>query len=417
MSPTPRAPSPSPGGPEALPVRRLARALREVLEADGRFRNVWVAGEVVNLVHAPSGHIYFTLTEGGAALRCAFFRNRNAGQGARLENGAAVLAHGSVSLYEERGDLQLIVDFVQPAGAGAAAAEFERRRVRFEAEGLFEPARKRALPRYPRRIAVVTSPQGAVLHDVQTVLARRWPLATLLVQPTVVQGAAAAGQLAAAIRAAAQPRARRGERLAPPEVLIVARGGGAAEDLWAFNEEAVVRAIFGCPVPVVSAVGHETDVTLADLVADVRAPTPSAAAELVAPDRSDLVYRVTRNRAQLGTALTGVLGAHRARVREREAALGLALPDRGERRRRVREVAAAMARATEGRTTSERIELGRVAERIAALSPLATLARGYALVSRPDGSTVIDAAALGEGERVLLRLRDGARGARVESPP
>ncbi len=406
-----------PPGIEIYPVRRLTRALRELLEADARFRGVWVAGEVHNLVNAASGHIYFTLTEGGAALRCAFFRSRNAGQRERLEPGAAVLAHGSLSLYEERGDLQLVVDFVQPAGAGAAAAEFERRRARFEQEGLFDPARKRALPRFPRRIAVVTSPQGAVLHDVQTVLERRWPLATLLVQPTTVQGPDAAVEVAAAIRAATQPRGRRGQRLAPPEVLIVARGGGAAEDLWAFNEEPVVRAIFGCPVPVVSAVGHETDVTLADLVADLRAPTPSAAAELVAPDRAELAHRVDRDRAQIGAALASALGTRRSRVREREAALERALPDRAARRRRVHEIATALARTTEGRAAVERGRLGRVAERIAALSPLATLDRGYALVSRPDGSAVVDAAALAEGERVLLRLRDGARGARVESPP
>ena len=417
MSATPGAPPPPRGNPEAVPVARLLRALRGVLEADQRFRDVWVSGEVLNLVHARSGHIYFTLTEGGAALRCAFFRNRNVGQADRLKDGAAVLAHGSVSLYEERGDLQFIVDFVQPAGAGAAAAEFERRRSRFEAEGLFDPSRKRSLPRFPRRVAVVTSPQGAVLHDVRTVLGRRWPLATLLVQPTSVQGAEAAGEIAAAIRAAAEPRGRDGTRIAPPEVVIVARGGGAAEDLWAFNDESVVRAIFGCPVPVVSAVGHETDVTLADLVADVRAPTPSAAAELVAPDRDELLDRVARERARLATTLLGVLGFHRARVREQGASLARALPDRDQRRLRVRAVADAMARHVEARTASHRAGVGRFAERIAALSPRGTLGRGYALVSRPDGSAVADAADLSEGERVLLRLRDGARGARVESPP
>ena len=399
-------------------MRRLTRALRELLDADARFRGVWVAGEVQNLVNASSGHIYFTLTEGGAALRCAFFRSRNAGQRERLERGAAVLAHGSLSLYEERGDLQLVVDFVQPAGAGAAAAEFERRRLQFEEEGLFDQARKRALPRFPRRIAIVTSTQGAVLHDVQTVLERRWPLATLVVQPTTVQGPNAAVDIAAAIRAVTQPRGRQHDRrLEPPEVLIVARGGGAAEDLWAFNEEPVVRAIFGCPVPVVSAVGHETDVTLADLVADLRAPTPSAAAELVAPDRAEIAHRVARDRSQLGTALASAVGTRRQRVREREAALGRALPDRDGQRRRVREIATALARHTEARAASERIELGRLAERIAALSPLATLDRGYALISRADGSAVADADALADGERVLLRLRDGARGARVESAP
>ena len=413
------APSPSRGQPEAVPVARLLRRLRGAIEADRRFSDLWVAGEVVNLVRARSGHVYFTLSEPGGALRCALFRHRSrsAGQGRRLEDGAAVLAHGSLSVYEERGDLQLIVDFVQPAGAGAAAAEFERRRARFEQEGLFDPARKRALPRFPRRIGVVTSPQGAVLHDVRTVLARRWPLATLLVQPTAVQGAEAAGEIASAIRAVAEPRGASGRPLAPPEVVIVARGGGAAEDLWAFNEEAVVRAIFGCPLPVVSAVGHETDVTLADLVADVRAPTPSAAAELVAPDREALGARVARDRAGLDSALAAALDARRARLREREAALERSLPDGDRARLRLRALGDQMARAAGAGIASRRGGLGRLAERVAALSPAGTLARGYALVSRPDGSAVVSAAGLAEGERVLLRLRDGARGARVESPP
>ncbi len=409
--------SPARGTPEAVPVARLVRELRGVLEGDRRFRQIWVSGEVLNLTRARSGHIYFTLAEGGAALRCVFFRSRNAGQEQRLEDGAAVLAYGSLSIYEERGDLQLIVDFVQPAGAGAAAAEFERRRARFEREGLFSAARKRALPRFPRRVAVVTSPQGAVLEDVRTVLARRWPLATLLVQPTPVQGAEAAGEIAAAIASAAAPRGAAGEPLAPPEVVIVARGGGAAEDLWAFNEEAVVRAIFGCPLPVVSAVGHEGDVTLADLVADVRAPTPSAAAELVAPDRAALAERVARDRGRLHAALGGALDARRARLRQQGAALARALPDCSQRRLLVRAVASRMARAAEAELGGRRAGLGRLWERVAALSPDETLARGYALVSRPDGSAVVRSAELSEGERLLLRLRDGVRGARVESPP
>ena len=409
--------SPSPGNPEAIPVKKLVRELRGVLEGDRRFRDIWVSGEVLNLARARSGHIYFTLAGEGAALRCVFFRSRNAGQGERMEEGAALLAHGSLSLYEERGDLQLVVDFVQPAGAGAAAAEFERRRARFEQEGLFDPARKRPLPAYPRRIAVVTSPQGAVLHDVRTVLARRWPLATLLVQPTSVQGPEAAGEIAAALSAAAAPRGPSGEPLAPPEVVILARGGGAAEDLWAFNGEAVVRAIFGCPLPVVSGVGHESDITLSDLVADVRAPTPSAAAELVAPDRAALLDRVARERARLAGTFRATLDYRRSRLRERGAALRRALPDCDQRRLRVRAVTARIAGSAEARLAGHRSDLGRLSERISALSPRETLARGYALIARADGSAVVRAADLSAGERLLLRLRDGVRRARVESSP
>ena len=240
------APSTSSGQPEAVPVTRLLRRLRGVLEADQRFREIWVAGEVVNLVRAPLGpHLLHAGPTPAAPLRCAFFRNRNAGQARRLGDGEAVLAYGSLSLYEERGELQLIVDFVQPAGAGAAAAEFERRRARFEQEGaLRSRAQARAPPRFPRRVGVVTSPQGAVLHDVRTVLARRWPLATLLVQPTAVQGAEAAGEIASAIRAVASPRSASGQPLRPARgrhrrarrgsgrgSLGLQRGGGRARDL------------------------------------------------------------------------------------------------------------------------------------------------------------------------------------------
>ena len=307
-----------------------------------------------------------------------------------------MLAHGAISLYEKRGDLQLVVDLVQPAGEGAAAAEFERRRLLFEKEGLFDLSRKRVLPRFPRRIAIVTSPQGAVLHDVQTVLARRWPFATLLVQPTVVQGTEAGGSIAAAIRAAAQPRRHNGELTVPPEVIIVARGGGAAEDLWAFNEEQVVRAIFGCPVPVISAIGHETDNTLADLVADKRASTPSVAAELVTPDRRDLVDHIQNYHERIDTTIASVLDTFRTHIHE---------------------IAETLLRSNQERVTTERNKLDRVNERIKSLSPLATLDRGYAIVSRPDGSAVTNVATLVEGERLSLRLRDGTRGARVESPP
>ena len=260
--------------PEVYPVSQVTRYLRELLETNRHLTEIWVAGEVSNLSLASSGHIYFTLKDARGALRCAFFRNRNVGQRDRLSEGASLIVYGSLSLYEQRGDLSFVVDFVQPEGTGALAAEFERRRARFEEEGLFAPGRKRELPRFPRRVGVVTSATGAVFHDICDVLGRRWPLAEIVLQPAPVQGDGAAPAVAEAIRTITHEQ--------DLDVLIVARGGGSTEDLWAFNEEPVIRAIFASPVPVVSAVGHETDTTLSDLVADVRAPTPSAAAELVA---------------------------------------------------------------------------------------------------------------------------------------
>ncbi|MGE0134275.1 MAG: exodeoxyribonuclease VII large subunit [Dehalococcoidia bacterium] len=393
--------------PEVYPVSQVTRYLRELLEANRHLTEIWVAGEVSNLSLASSGHVYFTLKDARGALRCAFFRNRNVGQRDRLHEGASVVVYGSLSLYEQRGDLSFVVDFVQPEGTGALAAEFERRRARFEEEGLFAPERKRSLPRFPRRIGVVTSPTGAVFHDILDVLGRRWPLADLVLQPAPVQGAGAAPAVADAIRAIARER--------DIDVLIVARGGGSAEDLWAFNEEPVVRAVFGSPVPVVSAVGHETDTTLADLVADVRAPTPSAAAELVAPDRGSVAHHVDtlqrHGELQVVRKLASVhehLDVRWLRLRQtapNAPALGHAVALHAERStiaaaRRLHDAASVLQQRT-GRLTS--------------LSPLATLGRGFAVVTRPDQSPVTSSTAVKDGDRLLVRWHDGVRPVRIEA--
>ena len=398
--------------PAVYPVSKITRYLRELLESNRHLTDVWVEGEVSNLSRASSGHIYFTLRDRRSALRCAFFRTRNVGQRERLEEGASVVVHGSLSLYEQRGELSFIVDFVQAEGTGALAAEFERRRERFEAEGLFAEQRKRPLPRFPERIGIVTSPTGAVFHDVRNVLARRWPLATLLLQPAVVQGPEAAAAIAEALRALAN------QSLLPregPDVIIVARGGGSNEELWAFNEEPVVRAIFASPVPVVSAVGHETDTTLADLVADVRAPTPSVAAELVAPDRSGVMREVTVLRARAEVRLTRALAEARERLDLRAARLHGALPDLAEERERVRARSGELLRTLEAAVAGARERAAELGGRLAALSPLATLERGFAVIERPDGALIATAAALSAGDRVELRLHDGRRPARIES--
>ena len=387
-------------------MRVVTRHLRGVLDADPMLSDLWVEGEVSNLSRAASGHIYFTLKDGSAALRCAFFRNRQAGQGDRLGEGLAMVVHGALSLYEPRGDLSLVVDFVQPEGTGALAAEFERRRAALEAEGLFAPERKRPLPRFPERIGVVTSPTGAVLHDITDVLARRWPLADIWLQPTAVQGNDAAPRIAAAIGALA---AR------DPEVIIVARGGGSAEDLWAFNEEPVVRAIFGCPVPVISAVGHETDTTLADLVADLRAPTPSAAAELVAPDRATVLHRVDAMRSSAEVRLTRLLAERQEGIDLTVAGLARRMPDTAALRERVARHRRAAVRGGGAALALAAERTGALSARLAVLSPLATLERGYAIVERPDGTPATSAAALATGEAVTLRLSDGTRPARIEA--
>lgn len=399
---------------EVRPVWQVVRYLRELVAHDQALSDLWVGGEVSNLTAASSGHLYFTLKDQGGALRCVFFRSQNVSQRGLVKNGSSLIAHGAVTVYVERGDVQLMVDFVQPAGVGAQQAEFERRKARFEAEGLFEAARKRALPRFPRRIGVVTSARGAALHDIQTVLARRWPLATIVFRPAVVQGEEAAVSVAEAVREVAPVRGRPDRW---PDVVIVGRGGGANDDLSAFNEEPVVRAIFGCPVPVVSAVGHETDVTLADLVADVRAPTPSAAAELVAPDRVEVARRVEALRARQDVRVARVVASARESVDRTTLAMARRLPDTAPLHRRVALHADALRHYLLRTTAEARERIAGTTHRLQALSPSATLDRGYALVSRVDGSPIPRASGVAPGDAIEVRWSDGSRAARVESNP
>jgi len=388
------------------PVSAVTRYLRELLESNRHLADIWVEGEISNLSLPASGHIYFTLKDANSSIRCAFFRNRIKGQRDRLEQGALAVIHGSMSVYEARGELSFIVDFVQPAGTGALQAEFERPRAQFEAEGLFAEERKRPLPRFPRRVGVVTSASGAVFHDITTVLARRWPAATILLQPSTVQGETAADEIAEAIDTIARDHA--------PEVIIVARGGGSAEDLWAFNEESVIRAIYRSPVPVVSAVGHETDTTLADFVADMRAPTPSAAAELVAPDRADVARSISSIQRRAEVQLTRAIAASRETLDGSVATLIGALPNIAEQRARVVERRARIARVAAGQLATTRERFAEAGARIGALSPLATLERGFAVIERDDGSLVTSTASLASGDQVMLRLQDGRRAARIE---
>jgi exodeoxyribonuclease VII large subunit len=395
--------------PEVYPVHQVTRYLRELLESNHHLSEIWVAGEVSNFSRASSGHMYFTLKDERGALRCVFFRNRNVGLRTALADGQSVVVYGSLSLYEQRGDLSFVVDFVQPEGTGALAAEFERRREAFEAEGLFAPERKRPLPAFPERVGVVTSATGAVFHDISDVLARRWPLATLVLQPAPVQGDGAAPAVADAIRTIARAQAL--------DVLVVARGGGSAEDLWAFNEEPVVRAIFACPVPVVSAVGHETDVTLADLVADVRAPTPSAAAELIAPDRAVVGGQVAALASHVQLSLMRSVTLKRESIETRRAALGRALPSIENLSGRVADYAGAMTREASNRHAQAAERVAALAARVGTLSPFGTLERGYALVTYGEDGTVASAAALQPGDHVRLRFFDGSRFAAIEDRP
>ena len=256
-------------------VTDLTRYLRQLLEADSSLQGVWVQGEISNLSRPSSGHIYFTLKDSGASLRCVMWRNEAARLRFAPQDGMAIEAHGSISIYEAGGQYQLYADILRPLGEGALYQEFLRLKALLEAEGLFDPARKRSIPEFPRRIGIVTSPTGAALRDMLNTLRRRLPLAEVILAPTPVQGDEAPPGIVAALRSL--------NRVAAPDVILLARGGGSIEDLWAFNDERVVRAVTESAAPVITGVGHETDFTLADFAADLRAPTPTAAAELATP--------------------------------------------------------------------------------------------------------------------------------------
>jgi len=383
---------------DAYPVSAICRYLKELLESDLRLSNMWVEGEITNLSRSQRGHVYFTLKEDAYQLRCVMFQRQH--RGMPLESGAQVLTHGNLNFYAERGDVQIIVDFVQPAGVGARQAEFERLKTKLEAEGLFDEARKRPLPEFPMRIGVVTSPSGAVFHDICNVLTRRWPLTEVVLAPTPVQGADAVTGVADGIRRLNEDGAI--------DVIIVARGGGSTEELWTFNEETVARAIYGSGVPVVSAIGHETDYTIADYVADVRAPTPSAAAETVAPER----VQISRNVEAMTNALIfdvrsrmngGAAGLERSGQR-----LLASLPDVARHRERLtssmRHAMSAARRAVERR--DERVTGW--SNQLRSLDPRATLARGYAVVQLRDGKQAVTSVSQVKGKAKLdVHVKDG----------
>jgi exodeoxyribonuclease VII large subunit len=416
-------------------VARLNREARLLLESG--LGTVWVQGEVSNFSRPGSGHWYFTLKDRDAQLRCAMFRQRNLLARCTPREGQLVLARGRVSLYEPRGDYQLLVEQLEDAGEGALQRAFEELRARLGAEGLFATARKRPLPPVPGRIGVITSPTGAAIHDILHVLAQRFPAAAVLVYPVPVQGAAAAPAIAAALDLAS---AR-----AECDVLILARGGGSLEDLWAFNDECVARALARCGLPVVSAVGHETDVTIADFVADLRAPTPSAAAQLVVPDRRvwqqrlallarrfesamqrsllEAASQLRTRRERLGRAHPGArLGQHAQRLDDLEQRLRRAFGTRlrataTQLEAQALRTAAAVERlraAWQRSLTAARNRVELAARALQAVSPLRTLERGFAIMARPGGTPLVRRAAeLRVGEDVEARLADGIVTARV----
>ena len=392
-------------------VARLTQHVRQLLETDWRLQDVWVEGEVSNLRHqAGSGHLYFTLKDAEAQVRCVMWRSQVARLPRLPNDGELVLAHGKIGVYEARGEYQLYCDALKPAGLGDLHRQFELLKGRLEAEGLFDPARKRPLPAVPRQIGVVTSATAAAFQDIQNVLRRRWPVATVILSPTPVQGADAPPQIIAALAALnAHTQA---------DVIIVARGGGSLEDLWCFNDEGVARAVAASRIPVVSGVGHEIDFTLTDFAADARAPTPSAAAEMVAPDRAEFLDTVAALAERLDRAVRYLLEGYRRALDGHAGTLRYVSPEAALRnaRQRVDELAARATRRVQSEAVLRRERLAGLRAAMLAVSPLATLARGYAVVTRTaDGRLLTDAADAPPGTGIDVRLHEGALRARVEA--
>ncbi len=392
--------------PAIYSVSQLSSHTRQTLERDSVLQDLWVSGEVANLARPGSGHSYFSVRDGKATLRCVMFRNSRGMH--FLDNGAAIILHGRVSIYEQRGDLQIIADIAQPEGVGELQLKLEQLKLQLEQQGLFDESRKRELPRFPKKIAVVTSPTGSVWHDIQNVVRRRYPLVELAIAPAPVQGEDAAPAIAESLQAAgSEPGV---------DVVIVARGGGSLEDLWAFNEEAVARAIFACPVPIVSAVGHETDYTIADLVADLRAPTPSAAAELVVPDKIELMAFTVAAAQSMDASITRRLSAGIDTTRQLDGRLHNALPDLDALRMQIDDRLKSARRTLAHLLTlnTERVQGLRL--RLDSLSPRDTLRRGYAIVQRKDDGSVISASSeVAGGDDIDITLTDGELKAKVTS--
>jgi exodeoxyribonuclease VII large subunit len=390
---------------EIYTVSRLNREARMLLEAG--LPPLWIEGEISNFARPSSGHWYFTLKDADAQVRCAMFRSANLRARVAPRDGMQVLVRARVSLYEARGEYQLIAELLEDAGEGALRRRFEELKAKLAAEGLFDAALKRALPRLPRRIGVVTSPTGAAIRDILHVLARRFPAIPVLIYPVPVQGAGAAAEIAAAIRLASERR--------DADVLILARGGGSLEDLWAFNEEPVARAIRDSAVPVVSGVGHEIDFTIADFAADVRAPTPSGAAEVVVPDRAEWLRALGASHERLARAWRRVGGQARERLAWLARRLELTHPRTRltARAQRLDELEARLGRALRRELAAAGARLAAAARTLNAVSPIATLERGYAIVTRADGRVVRAARDVAAGDTVRARTAVGSIAATV----
>jgi exodeoxyribonuclease VII large subunit len=394
--------------PASWSVTDLTRYLRELLESDELLQDVWVKGEVSNFSRPASGHLYFTLKDNTASLRCVMWRNAVLRQSYTPRDGDAIEVHGGISLYELGGQYQLYADVFRPAGEGALYQEFLRVKAMLEAEGLFDPERKRPLPDKPRQIGIVTSPTGAALQDILNTLRRRYPLVEVVLAPTPVQGDEAPAKIIAALHDLV--------RIASPDVIILARGGGSIEDLWAFNNEQVARTIAGSPVPIITGVGHETDFTIADFVADVRAPTPTAAAELATPNQADLILNLSELNARLNRLSVGYIAELRWAFKDLRNQLERNSPTNQiqSNSQWVDELDHRLGAAAKHFLQLARNHLMGLSQQMSSLSPQAVLERGYAIVTDPDGQAITRVGQVSAGEELNVQVSNGDFGVRVD---
>lgn len=416
--------------PQMLTVSQLNTYIKSVFDQDYRLRNILVVGEISNFTEARSGHLYMTLKDDKSALKAVMFRGSAVRLKFRPENGMKVIAFGSVSVYEAGGQYQMYLSDLQPDGLGSLNLAFEQLKEKLGKEGLFDPARKKPLPVYPKRIGVVTSPTAAAFQDICNVLRRRWPMAEVVLSPTLVQGLEAPAQIVRAL-----------QRLdgAGVDVILVARGGGSMEDLWSFNDETVARTVAACVTPVVSGVGHETDFTIIDFVSDLRAPTPSAAAELCTPDWYDESDRILAFNNHLRSTLQTRLNTERTRLQNLETSNVLRSFDSlvNEKRLKIDQLTDRMARnvsdqvrregmrldratitldhAMTDRVNAERSRLAKAAAKMEAFDPFAVLARGYSIAETDGGTLVKTIGDVQQNDKLHVRVSDGTVHAVVES--
>ncbi|HLF74996.1 MAG TPA: exodeoxyribonuclease VII large subunit [Anaerolineales bacterium] len=394
-------------------VSRLTFYIRKLLEEDETLQDVWVQGEISNLSRPASGHIYFTLKDSSAALRCVMWKTSASRLGIPLQDGREVEVHGRIGVYEVSGQYQLYADQIRPLGEGALYQEFMRLKAMLEAEGLFAPERKRPIPALPRRIGIVTSGTGAALRDILNTLRRRLPLVEVILAPSPVQGSEAPPALVEAIQLLNYQL----PDYQLPDVILLARGGGSIEDLWAFNDERVVRAVATSEAPVICGVGHETDFTLCDFAADLRAPTPTAAAELATQITvHDLAASISNLQSRLVSSTLSLIAERKSFLSSLTARLRYASPERRiqSERQRVDELARRAYSSLLHGVQLQSTHVKGMQKRLAALSPLAVLGRGYAVVTRKDdGSVISRVAQVDSGEQILIRVSDGQMDAEI----